>query len=64
VIGVINTAVTLSLIVNGYIGLRPAGVLITGYYQNTVPNFPVFGFGPESATLAGFNDAAWVKKIG
>lgn len=64
VIGVINTAVTLSLIVNGYIGLRPAGVLITGYYQNSVPNFPVFGFGPESATLAGFNDAAWVKKIG
>jgi RNAse (barnase) inhibitor barstar len=64
VIGVINTAVTLSLITNGYIALRPAGVLITGYYQNTVPNFPVFGFGPESATLAGFNDGAWVKKIG
>ena len=64
VVGTINTAVTLSLIINGYITLRPAGVLITGYYQNTVPNFPVFGFGPESATLAGFNDGAWVKKIG
>ena len=64
VVGTINTAVTLSLIINGYITLRPAGVLITGYYQNTVANFPVFGFGPESATLAGFNDGAWVKKIG
>ncbi len=58
------SAVTLSLITNGYIALRPAGVLISGYYQNTVQNFPVFGFGIENGVIAGFNDGAWVAKIG
>ena len=57
-------AVTLSLLTNGYIALRPAGVLIFGYYQISVPNVPIFGFGIENATIAGFNDGAWVEKIG
>ena len=64
IVGTTIPAVTLSLLVNGYIALRPAGVLISGYYQITVPNFPVFGFGVENATVAGFNDGAWVQKIG
>jgi len=64
IIGTVTSAVTLSLITNGYIALRPAGVQISGYYQNTVANFPVFGFGIENSTIAGFNDGAWVAKIG
>jgi len=64
IIGTVTSAVMLSLITNGYIALRPAGVQISGYYQNTVQNFPVFGFGIENGVIAGFNDGAWVAKIG
>lgn len=58
------TAVELSLLTNGYIALRPAGVLITGYYQETVADVPLFGFDVENSTIAGFDHGAWVKQIG
>lgn len=64
IIGNVTSAVTLSLITNGYIALRPAGVLISGYYQNSTPATPMFGFGLENSVIAGFDHGAWVKKIG
>lgn len=50
-------AVALALITGGYIVMRPAGVRITGYNQVAAP---VFGFGAQTATVAGWGTGNWI----
>ena len=55
--------VALSILTQGYFLLRPAGVLITGYFQPSIPGDPVFGFDLENATISGFDVGAWMIPI-
>jgi hypothetical protein len=54
--------VALALLINGYFDLRPAGVLMNGYFMPSVPG-PVFGFDVENATIQGWDEGAWVVPI-
>lgn len=49
--------VAVSLIKNGNILMRPAGVGITAYY--TTSTLPVFGFDVSNSTIAGFDVGTW-----
>ena len=55
--------VALALLINGYFDLRPAGVLMRGYYVPSVPGQPVFGWGIESATIKGWGEGVWVERL-
>lgn len=55
--------VVLAMILNGYIDLRPAGVLMLGYFEPSVPNVPFFGLDAENATVSGLDVGAWVVEI-
>lgn len=57
-------AVTVSLLVNGYLDLRPAGVAITGYFTTNTPNTPLFGFGINNNSIAGWGLGAWGNHLG
>jgi hypothetical protein len=54
-------AVTEALLKNGYLNLKPAGVLIVAYVTPTVPNVPYFGFGVQNPSISGFGTGAWGK---
>ena len=47
-------AVTLALLTGGYLTLKPAGVRVVSYVIPSVPNTPLFGFGVENTSIAGF----------
>lgn len=48
-----------ALLINGYFDLRPAGVLMLGYFEPSVPG-PVFGFDVENTVIQGWDQGAWV----
>ena len=57
------SVVTKSLIVGGHFNLRPAGVRITGFFQPSVPNTPVFGWGVENDTISGWGTGCWIEPL-
>jgi len=50
-------AVSLALVLGGYIVPRPAGVRITGYTQRTAP---IFGLDSNTSTVSGFDTGKWL----
>lgn len=62
-IGPTPDAVTLALFTGGYLNLRPAGVGITFYYTQSVPNVPIFGFDAENSSISGFDVGAWAVSV-
>lgn len=54
-------AVTLALLTGGYLNLRPSGVEVLGYIVSSVPDTPIFGFGPSSLVIGGFGIGSWAK---
>lgn len=67
-VGVVSAApldaVTLALILNGYIGLKPSGVRINAYLTPSVSGRPFFGFDLDTATVAGLDIGAWGIVVG
>jgi hypothetical protein len=61
--GAIQSVVTRALLSGGFFGLRPAGVRITGFYQPSVPDEPIFGFDAQNATVAGFDTGNWMEPL-
>jgi hypothetical protein len=61
--GTIESIVTKALLAGGYFNLRPAGVLITGFFEPSVPDAPVFGFGVQNSAVAGFGTGCWIKPL-
>jgi hypothetical protein len=57
------SVVTRSLLAGGHFNLRPAGVRITGFFQPSVPNAPVFGWGVENSTIAGWGTGCWIEPL-
>jgi hypothetical protein len=55
--------VILSLFTQGYFLMRPAGVRITGFYEPSISDDPIFGFDVESSVVAGFDVGAWMIPI-
>ena len=53
--GPLPDAVTLALLENGYLDLRPAGVAINNYWTPSVPGAPYFGADAENSSIAGFD---------
>lgn len=56
---------TLAVITEGYFLMVPAGVLLLGFYEPSLPfpGTPVFGWGAENATVAGWGVGAWVEPV-
>jgi hypothetical protein len=57
------SVVELALLTNGYFDLRPAGVLMRGYFQPSVPTAPVFGLGIENSSIAGLGVGCWIEPV-
>lgn len=59
--GPIPDAVTLALLVGGYLNLKPAGVRVDSYVVSANPNKKIFCFNapPSSPVLGGFNVGAF-----
>lgn len=57
--------VVLAILTQGFFLLRPAGVMITGFFEPSFPTsqVPIFGFDVESAVIAGFDVGAWMIEI-
>jgi hypothetical protein len=62
-LGPVPDAVTKALLANGYFDLRPAGVAVTGYFTTSVAGAPLFGFGTENSSIAGWGVGAWLTPI-
>lgn len=62
IIGSIVDSLTLALLTEGYLPLRPEGVKITEYFVATDTN-PAFAWDLESAQLAGWDEGSWLKEI-
>jgi hypothetical protein len=60
----ILTAVTLSLLKNGYLDVKPAGVRISGYVTASVLGTPLFGTDAETSTIGGLDVGAWATISG
>jgi hypothetical protein len=61
--GGVESVVTKALLSGGFFGLRPAGVMILGFFQPSVPDAPVFGFGAQNSTVSGFGTGAWIEPL-
>jgi len=57
------SVVVLALLTNGYFDLRPAGVMMLGYYQPSVSGQPVFGFGAENSQISGWGTGVWIEPL-
>ena len=55
--------VVLALIAYGYFDLKPAGVGMLGYWQPSIPDTPVFGWGVENSTIAGWGVGCWIEPL-
>ena len=64
VLGPSLDAVKTSLLENGYLDLKPAGVRIAGYLTQSVPNAPLFGFDVENSTISGWDVGGWATITG
>lgn len=62
IVGGIVDSLTLALLTEGYIPLKPEGVMVTSYYV-PVDSGPVFGWDVEASTLGGWDEASWVRDI-
>lgn len=58
-LGPLPDAVTLALLENGYLDLKPVGVAINDYWTPSLPDTPYFGFDVENSSIAGFDTGAW-----
>lgn len=56
-------AITLALLENGELDLRPAGVMIRGYFVSSVWPAPFFGFDVSNDIVAGFDVGAWAIDV-
>ncbi len=54
--------VTKSLLLSGYLDLRPAGVLLAGYVRSSVDGTPMLGWDIEDADISGWDVGAWAVK--
>lgn len=61
--GTIQSVVTKAMLAGGYFGLRPAGVRITGFYQPSVPDEPIFGLDAENSTVSGLDTGYWMEPL-
>jgi len=64
--GIVNgnpDAVTIALLVGGYISTKPAGVEIAAYYINSIPNTMIFGFDSIGPSIGGFDEASWATAL-
>jgi hypothetical protein len=59
----IESVVTLALITGGYFNMRPAGVKIAEFAKPSVANTPVFGFGAENSSIAGWGVGCWIEPL-
>ena len=62
-VGLIESVITKALIVGGYFNLRPAGIRITEFAQPSVPDTPVFGWGAQNSTIAGWGTGCWIEPL-
>lgn len=55
----------LAILTQGYFLLRPAGVLINGFFEPSLPypGTPLFGFDVENSTISGWDTGAWIIPI-
>lgn len=58
-VGPAPDAVTLALFTGGYLDLKPVGVRIDAYAQQSVPDTPYFGFDVQNSSIAGFDTGAF-----
>jgi hypothetical protein len=63
VIGPPLSVVMRALLIAGQLTLKPAGVRITGYFKPSVPDEPIFGWGPDSATIGGWGTGCWLEPV-
>lgn len=61
-VGGIVDNLTLSLLVNGYIPLKPEGVRVNSYYI-PVNTGPIFAWDVESTYLAGWDEGSWTREM-
>lgn len=59
VAGVPLTTIERALFTGGYIQLKPAGVRVAYVDQTTANGTAIFGFGPQSKFIAGFEQGSW-----
>lgn len=64
ILGPALDAVTTSLLENGYLDVKPAGVRIDGYVTQSVAGKPLFGFDAENSTISGWDVGAWATITG
>lgn len=62
IIGGIVDSLTLALITQGYIGLRPEGIAISEYFVSTDTN-PAFCWDIETTDCKGWDQGSWLKEI-
>jgi len=58
-LGPLPNAVTLALLENGYLDVKPAGVAINYYWTPALPDTPYFGWGVENDSISGWTVGAW-----
>lgn len=60
--GKIPTSLFISLMTGGYVPIKPAGVQVN-FSVTTVDDTPLFGFGLDSDSVAGFGVGAWGRRL-
>lgn len=61
--GQIASVVTKALITGGFFNLIPAGVRVTEFAQPSIPSTPVFGWGANNSTVAGWGTGCWIQPL-
>ncbi len=61
--GLIESVITKALITGGYFNLVPAGVRITEFAKPSIPDTPVFGWGPETDVVKGWGTGCWIEPL-
>lgn len=61
--GDIDNALLLKLFSNGFLDLKPAGVRVADRFAASASGLRIFGFGPETTSVAGFTDGAWMTTL-
>lgn len=62
--GILPSTLTLTLITQGYLSLKPAGVRINNYYVTSVPGAPIFAWDVMPGTgFGGWDVGAWATPL-